>query len=101
MPAIPTFISLLDRLHAAMHLLNLASKLVPQLASDAAKQTIAQQIRALRGEIQQQIESVERSMQQFQDRLETIAQFVLVNRDKIGADEARQVERLVAAVRGS
>ena len=101
MPAIPTFISLLDRLHAAVHLLNLASKLLPELASETARQTISQQIRALRSEIQQQIDSVERSMQQFQDRLETIAQFVLVNRDKISPDDAREVERLVAAVRGS
>jgi hypothetical protein len=39
-------------------------------------------------------------MQGFEDRLETIAQFLLLNRTLMSAEDVAEVERLVALIRG-
>ena len=93
-------LSLLDRLNAAARLVALASKLVPKLESEDSVTTISSQIERLQTEIQKQIEATERSMQGFEDRLETIAQFLLLHRSTIGSEEVKEVERLVGLVRG-
>ena len=100
MSAIPSMLSLLDRLNAAAKLLGLAAMLVPKIGSRESAVTISTQIEALRLEIQRQIDSAERSMQGFEDRLETIAQFLLLNRATISSEEVAEVERLVDLVRG-
>jgi D-Tyr-tRNAtyr deacylase len=100
MPALPTLISLLDRLHAGSRLLTIASELLPLLDSKDSVETISSQIAALRNEIEEQIQSMERSMQNIEDRIETIAQFILLHRTKVDSTKAVEIEQLVAMVRG-
>jgi hypothetical protein len=93
-------LSLLDRLNAAARLLALASNLVPKLGSKDSVTTISSQIERLQSEIQKQIDATERSMQGFEDRLETIAQFLLLHRSAISSEEVAEVQRLDALDRG-
>lgn len=100
MHAVPSFISLLERLHAASSLVALASRILPQVSSAESAAVITAQIVALRREIREQIEVVEKSMEGFADRLETIAQFLLLNRERMDPADAAEVHRLLASVRG-
>jgi hypothetical protein len=100
MPAIPSFVSLLQRLHAASNLVALALRIVPQVSSDETAAIIGAQIAGLRRDIREQIDTVEQSMEKFSDRLETIAQFLLLNRDRMDPADAAEVHRLLASVRG-
>jgi hypothetical protein len=100
MPAIPSFVSLLQRLHAAANLVALAVRIVPQVSSEETAAIITAQIVELRGEIREQVDAVEQSMERFSDHLETIAQFLLLNRDRLDPADAAEVHRLLASVRG-
>ena len=101
MSTIPTFSSLLGRLNAVAKMLNIAARLLPYVSSEDSATVISQQIAELRAEVARQIAAAEQSMDHIEDKIQTVAQFLLLNRAKIDPSDATELEQLLAEVRRS
>ncbi|MEO6001655.1 MAG: hypothetical protein ABIZ04_17005 [Opitutus sp.] len=99
MSTISTFSSLLGRLNAVAKMLNIAARLLPYVSSQDSASVISQQIADLRAEVARQIAAAEQSMEHIEDKIQTIAQFLLLNRTKIDPADASELEQLLAEVR--
>jgi hypothetical protein len=103
--AIPKVISIIDRLHAAYKLVSLVQIVMPRLVSagtmsQSAADMMVDQIGGIGSQIEQRIDSLSASIDQIQDRVETLGQFLLLHRDALTAGEIREVEKQMIAVKG-
>ncbi len=105
METFTSLINLVGRLSAGAALVRLAAEVLPRLSStgrmpplDAVR--LLAEIPALQRDIEVQLQAAKQSAEAVQDRVETLAQFLLLHRASLSEDEVNQVERLLMAVRG-
>ena len=105
METFTSLINLVGRLNAGAALVRLAAEVLPRLSStgrmpplDAVR--LLAEIPALQRDIEVQLQAAKQSAEAVQDRVETLAQFLLLHRASLSEDEVNQVERLLMAVRG-
>lgn len=106
MTEITSAMSVLKRLSGSLLLLKLAETIVPRLVARGymeqnSAEKVLGQLPALRAEIGRQIEAVQQAMEMIQDRVEAVAQFLLVHRTHLEPDEESEVRRLLGEVRGA
>jgi hypothetical protein len=102
---VTSVLDMLKRLTAALHLLRLAEQVIPVLISGGHTtrehaQKILDQIPALRADIDEQVNAAKFMMVSIQDRVESIAQFLLFHRNALGRAQAEDLDRWLAEVRG-
>ncbi|HTO02479.1 MAG TPA: hypothetical protein VL069_02200 [Opitutus sp.] len=102
---VTSVLDILKRLTAALHLLRLAEQVIPTLLSRGhvtgeEAQKILDQIPALRSDIDEQVNAAKFMMASIQDRVESIAQFLLFHRDALGRAQVEDLDRWLAEVRG-
>ena len=102
---VTSVLDILKRLTAALHLLRLAEQAIPALLSGGHTtsehaQKILDQIPALRADIDEQVNAAKFMMVSIQDRVESIAQFLLFHRNALGRAQAEDLDRWLAEVRG-
>lgn len=106
MTEILTAMDVLKRLSGALLLLKLAETIIPRLVSNGhtspeVASKVLGQIPTLRSEITHQIEAVKAVMEMIQDRVEAIAQFLLLHRSHIDDNDSAELNRLLGEVRGA
>lgn len=106
MTEIKTAITVLKRLSGSLLLLKIAEAVIPRLVRNghmtaSAAEKILAQVPELRAEISREIEAVREAMELIQDRVESIAQFLLLHRTHLEANEESEVQRLLQEVRGA
>lgn len=105
MTQLTSLLDIVRRLPPALHLLKLAEEVIPGLVSRGATtsenaRVILGQIPALRADIEEQIASAQRMMQSIQDRVEALAQFLLLHRGMLTAQQAAELDRQLKGLRG-
>ena len=104
-PIISTVLNMLKRLTASLQLLRLAEEAVPALVKSGRMtnenaQTVLDQIPALRRDIDLQVNAAKIMMESIQDRVEEVAQFLLLHRSALNRGQAEDLDRWLAEVRG-
>lgn len=102
---VTTVLDMLKRLTAALHLLRLAEQVIPTLVSrgrttDEHAKKILDQFPALRTDIDEQVNAAKIMMSSIQDRVESIAQFLILHRSALSPAQAEDLDRWLAEVRG-
>ncbi|HEX2852648.1 MAG TPA: hypothetical protein VHO24_05370 [Opitutaceae bacterium] len=106
MTQLTSLLGIVKRLPAALVLLKLAEEVVPSLVARGATsaesaQVILGQIPALRADIDDQIASAERMMRSIRDRVEALAQFLLLHRSMLTPRQAEELDRQLKMLQGS
>jgi hypothetical protein len=101
---INSLVGLASRLKAALSLVLLAETVIPRLVSDGHTTAenaaiVLAQIPELRTEIQAQIDKVKEAMEAIQDRVEGLAQFLLLHRAALTSEQSAELDRNLAALR--
>ena len=104
-PIITTVLDMLKRLTAALHLLRLAEEAVPALVKSGRTtnenaEAVLDQIPSLRSDIDLQVNAAKIMMETIQDRVEAVAQFLLLHRSALNRGQAEDLDRWLAEVRG-
>jgi hypothetical protein len=102
---VSTVLSILKRLTAALQLLRLADEAIPTLVSSGATtkenaDLISAQLPALRKDIDDQVNAAKVMMGSIQDRVESVAQFLLLHRKALRLDQSENLDHWLAQVRG-
>jgi hypothetical protein len=102
---VSTVLSILNRLTAALQLLRLADEAIPALVSSGATtqenaDLILAQLPALRQDIDDQVNAAKVMMDSIQDRVESVAQFLMLHRKALRPDQSENLDRWLAQVRG-
>jgi polyhydroxyalkanoate synthesis regulator phasin len=105
MTQLTSLFEIVKRLPSALHLLKLAEEVIPTLVSRGATtaesaKTILGQIPALRADIEEEIASAKRMMRSIQDRVEALAQFLLLHRGMLTAQQSAELDRQLKALKG-
>jgi hypothetical protein len=96
---LPSLISRLERLQAVKGVLEIAAKLLPKIGRTDSAEILTTQITDLQREVSLQIDSVERTIEGFEDRFQVIAQFLLLNRHQIPGEDASQLQLLLQTLK--
>jgi hypothetical protein len=104
-PIITTVLVMLKRLTASLQLLRLAEEAVPALVKSGRTtnenaQRVLDQIPALRNDIDLQVNAAKIMMESIQDRVETVAQFLLLHRCALNRGQSEDLDRWLVEVRG-
>jgi hypothetical protein len=104
MTEITSAMGVLKRLSGSLLLLKLAETIIPRLVANGytdhgSAEKVLGQVPSLRAEIGRQIEAVKEAMELIQDRVEAVAQFLLVHRVHLEPTEESEVRRLLSEVR--
>lgn len=102
---VSTVLDILKRLTAALQLLRLADEALPDLVASGATtkehaDLISSQLPALRQDIDDQVNAAKVMMGSIQDRVESIAQFLMLHRKALRPDQSENLDRWLAQVRG-
>jgi hypothetical protein len=103
-PIVITVLDMLKRLTAGLHLLRLAEDVIPSLVASGvttaehANKVLAQ-IPALRTDIDEQVNAAKAMMVSIQDRIEAVAQFLMLHRSSLSQAQAEHLDRWNAEVR--
>ena len=100
-----TVLDLLKRLTAALQLLRLSEEVIPSLVAGGLTtqenaNVILAQIPALRRDIDQQVNAARILMDSIQDRVESVAQFLMLHRKSLTKTQSDDMDRWLAEVRG-
>lgn len=106
MTEIITVMDVLKRLTGALLLLKLAEHVIPKLVSNGHTTAehagvILGQIPALRADIQHEVDSAKTAMEAIQDRVEVIAQFLLLHKGGLNPVQSGELQHLLDEVRGA
>ena len=103
-PIVITVLDMLKRLIAGLHLLRLAEDVIPSLVAsrvttaEHANKVLAQ-IPALRTDIDDQVNAAKAVMVSIQDRIEAVAQFLMLHRSSLNQAQSEDLDRWLAEVR--
>ena len=103
-PIVFTVLDMLKRLTASLHLLRLAEDVIPSLVSrgvstvEHAEKVLAQ-IPALRTDIDDQVNAAKIMMTSIQDRVEAVAQYLILHRNSLSRAQSDDLDRWLAEVR--
>lgn len=105
MTQLTSLLEIVKRLPPALHLLQLAEEVIPTLVTRGATSAesariILGQIPGLRADIEDQIANARRMMQSIQDRIEALAQFLLLHRGMLTAQQSAELDRQLKALKG-
>ena len=100
-----TVLDLLKRLTAALQLLRLSEDVIPTLVSSGSTtaehaNAVLAQIPALRKDIDDQVNAAKIAMESIQDRVEAVAQFLMLHRKSLTRAQSEDLDRWLAEVRG-
>jgi len=103
-PIVLTVLDMLKRLTAGLHLLRLAEEVIPSLVAEGATTAehaneVLAEIPALRTDIDDQVNAAKIMMVSIQDRMETIAQFLMLHRSSLSQAQSKDMDRWLAEVR--
>lgn len=103
--SILSVLEILKRLTAGLHLLRLADDVIPKLVADDSTMhehahLVLAQIPVLRRDIDLQVEASKALMNSIQDRVEAIAQFLLLHRKRLSPAQSEDLDRWLAELRG-
>lgn len=104
-PIIGTVLNMLKRLTASLQLLRLAEEALPALVKSGRTtnenaQTVLDQIPALRRDIDEQVNAAKIMIELIQDRVEAVAQFLLLHRAALNRGQSEDLDRWLSEVRG-
>jgi hypothetical protein len=104
-PIVITVLDMLKRLTAALHLLKLAEDVIPSFVSSGVTtaehaEKILAQIPALRTDIDDQVNAAKIMMVSIQDRVEAVAQFLMLHRASLSRAQSEDLDRWLGEVRG-
>jgi hypothetical protein len=99
MTRLPTLISRLERLQAVKGVLKIAVELLPKIGHTESAGILTSQIDDLHKEVSAQIDSVEQTIEGFENRFQVIAQFLQLNHDQIPHDQAHRLQHLLQTLR--
>jgi len=100
-----TVLDILKRLTAALQLLRLSEDVIPTLVSNGSTtaehaNAVLSQIPALRKDIDEQVNAAKIAMESIQDRVEAVAQFLMLHRKSLTRAQSEDLDRWLAEVRG-
>jgi hypothetical protein len=96
---LPSLISRLERLQAVKGVLEIAAELLPKIGHTESAQVLTSQIEDLQKEVSVQIESVEQTIEGFEDRFQVIAQFLQLNHHQMPRAQACRLQHLLQTLR--
>jgi hypothetical protein len=102
---VTTVLDILKRLTAALHLLRMAEEIIPALVNKGSTtgehaSKVLSQIPALRTDIEQQVNAAKVMMASVQDRVEAVAQFLMLHRNSLTRAQSEDLDRWLSEVRG-
>lgn len=104
--AVVSVLEIVSRLGAALRLVGLAEEAIPQIASsghtskDVADEVL-RQIPSLRADIAQQIEAAKAMLSSIQDRVEAVAQFLMLHRKVLSREQSHDLDRWMSELRSA
>lgn len=105
MTQITSLLEIIRRLTGALHLLRLAEEVIPTLVSRGVTTAenaaiILGQIPSLRADIDEQVANAKSAMRSIHDRIEALAQFILLHRTMLTERQSEELERHLKTLRG-
>jgi hypothetical protein len=103
--AVATVLEIVNRLGAALRLIGLAEEAVPHMVAkghttDDVARRVMSQIPSLKADIVAQIEAAKVMLSSIQDRVEAVAQFLMLHRKALSATQSRDLDCWMTELRG-